>query len=78
MDTEYTYEDAFQELQAIVSDIESGQINVDDLTSKIQRAASLIAVCRAKLSSSEAEVDKLLTKLHLAEENEPSLADEEE
>jgi len=78
MDTEYTYEGAFQELQSIVADIESGQINVDDLTAKIQRAASLIAVCRAKLSSSEAEVEKLLIKLHLAEEQEPKAMDEEE
>lgn len=78
MDTEYTYEGAFQELQSIVADIESGQINVDDLTAKIQRAASLIAVCRAKLTSSEAEVEKLLIKLHQAEEGEPKQVDEEE
>ncbi|HLS95692.1 exodeoxyribonuclease VII small subunit [Sphingobacterium allocomposti] len=59
----YTYNDAFQELQLIVSEIESGQINVDELTDKIRRASDLIAVCKAKLTSSEAEVEKLLAKL---------------
>ncbi|WDF68607.1 exodeoxyribonuclease VII small subunit [Sphingobacterium oryzagri] len=63
MDNSYGYEDAFQELQAIVNDIESGETNVDELTEKIQRAAALIAICKAKLTASEAEVDKLLAKL---------------
>lgn len=78
MATVYTYEEAFQELQAIVSDIESGQINVDELTAKIQRAASLIAICKAKLSASEMEVEKLLAKLHAADESASSPVDEEE
>lgn len=73
----YTYEEAFQELQTIVSAIESGQTNVDELTEKIQRAASLIAICKAKLTSSEAEVEKLLAKL-TAEEEPPLDQPEEE
>ncbi|WP_437919311.1 exodeoxyribonuclease VII small subunit [Sphingobacterium sp. LRF_L2] len=64
MSKPYTYEEAYDELQSIVSAIESGQINVDDLTEKIKRASELIAICKAKLVSSEAEVDRLLTKLH--------------
>lgn len=59
----YTYNDAFEELQVIVSEIESGQTNVDELTEKIRRASQLIAICRAKLTSSEEEVEKLLAKL---------------
>ncbi|PRD53956.1 exodeoxyribonuclease VII small subunit [Sphingobacterium gobiense] len=59
----YTYNDAFEELQLIVSEIESGQTNVDELTEKIRRASQLIAICKAKLTSSEEEVEKLLAKL---------------
>ncbi len=79
MTADYTYEEAFQELQLIVSDIESGQINIDDLTTKIQRAAALIAVCKAKLSASEVEVEKLLAKLHAEHESgiNPQHAEEE-
>lgn len=64
-----TYKDAFEELQAIVSDIESGDIAVDELTAKINRASELLSICKAKLTASEAEVEKLLQKL----ENENSI-----
>lgn len=63
MENTYTYNDAFEELQSIVTEIESGQINVDELTEKIRRASQLIAICKAKLTSSEEEVEKLLEKL---------------
>lgn len=63
METTYTYHEAFEELQKIVSEIESGQTNVDELTEKIRRASQLIAICKAKLTSSEEEVEKLLAKL---------------
>lgn len=63
MESNYTYIDAFNELQQIVSDIEVGEVNVDELASKIKRASELIAVCKAKLVASEEEVDKLLSQL---------------
>lgn len=63
MENTYTYNDAFEELQRIVSEIESGQTDVDELTEKIRRASQLIAICKAKLISSEEEVEKLLAKL---------------
>ncbi|MBD1433503.1 exodeoxyribonuclease VII small subunit [Sphingobacterium sp. DN00404] len=63
MENTYTYNDAFEELQRIVSEIESGQTDVDQLTEKIRRASQLIAICKAKLTSSEEEVEKLLAKL---------------
>ncbi|MBE8713069.1 exodeoxyribonuclease VII small subunit [Sphingobacterium hungaricum] len=63
MENTFTYEDAFNELQTIVSSIESGEINVDELSDKIKRASELISLCKAKLTASEEEVDKLLIKL---------------
>lgn len=63
MTNKVSYNDAFQELQLIVSQIETGEINVDDLTDKISRASELITVCKAKLTASEEEVEKLLAKL---------------
>ncbi|MCC2599981.1 exodeoxyribonuclease VII small subunit [Sphingobacterium sp. FBM7-1] len=59
----YSYKDALEELQLIVSEIESGQTNVDELSEKIRRAAQLIALCRAKLTASEEEVENLLAQL---------------
>ncbi|MBD1424378.1 exodeoxyribonuclease VII small subunit [Sphingobacterium arenae] len=70
MEKTYTYSDAFEELQLIVSEIESGQTNVDELTEKIRKASQLIALCKAKLTSSEEEVEKLLAKLVASSTNE--------
>ncbi|MCT1531117.1 exodeoxyribonuclease VII small subunit [Sphingobacterium daejeonense] len=63
MENKYTYKDAFEELQNIVADIEDGEIAVDELTEKINRASELLTICKAKLTASEAEVEKLLQKL---------------
>lgn len=73
MTNKYTYKDAFEELQAIVTDIESGDIAVDELTEKINRASELLSICKAKLTASEEEVEKLLQKL----ENENSINPDE-
>ncbi|MFD2743260.1 MULTISPECIES: exodeoxyribonuclease VII small subunit [Sphingobacterium] len=63
MENEYTYEDAFAELQQIVADMESGNIDIDSLSANINRASQLIAICKAKLTSTEDEVQQLLAKL---------------
>jgi exodeoxyribonuclease VII small subunit len=60
---EVNYESAFKELQAIVSEIELGQITVDILSQKVKRAAELIAICKTKLSSTEEDVNQILKEL---------------
>jgi len=76
MEIQYTYIDAFKELQQIVADIEIGEVNVDDLAAKIKRASELISICKAKLVASEEEVDRLLR--NLSSEVEEDLSSEEE
>lgn len=58
-----SYSIAFTELQAIVSEIEEGEISVDELSAKVKRAAQLIKICKAKLSSTEEDVNKILKEL---------------
>ncbi len=57
------YNDAFEELQQIVTDIEEGDISVDELSEKVKRAATLIKICKKKLSSTEADVNAILKDL---------------
>jgi exodeoxyribonuclease VII small subunit len=57
------YEEAFEELQQIVSDIEEGDVTVDELSLKVKRAAELIKICREKLSSTEEDVNNILREL---------------
>jgi exodeoxyribonuclease VII small subunit len=57
------YSTAFKELQQIVSDLEEGEVNVDELSEKVKRATQLIAVCKSKLTETEEDVNKILREL---------------
>lgn len=63
MENEMTYTAAFDELQQIVSDMEDGEITVDDLAVKVKRAAELIKICKLKLTSTEEDVNAILKEL---------------
>ncbi len=58
-----SYEEALNELQAIVKEIEAGNIGIDALSEKVKRASTLIKICRNKLESTEKEVGELLKGL---------------
>ena len=62
-ESKVNYVQAFEELQAIVSEIELGQITVDILSEKVKRAAELIAICKTKLSSTEEDVNQILKEM---------------
>jgi len=57
------YQQAFDELQAIVTEIEQGEISVDELSEKVKRAAFLIKACKTKLTSTEEDVNNILKEL---------------
>jgi len=57
------YTAAFEELQMIVRDIESGDIGVDELSEKVKRASVLIAICKEKLFKTEDDVNQILKEL---------------
>ncbi|MEA4980237.1 MAG: exodeoxyribonuclease VII small subunit [Petrimonas sp.] len=58
-----TYSQAKQELEKIVSAIESGELDVDALTEKVKRASELIAFCKEKLTKTDEELQKILENL---------------
>jgi exodeoxyribonuclease VII small subunit len=61
------YAAAFEELQKIVSEIERGDISVDELSEKVKRAALLIRICKEKLSATEGDVNAILKELESGE-----------
>ena len=69
-DTTPNYTDAFGELQSIVSEIEQGEISVDELSEKVKRAALLIRICKTKLSTTEEDVNVILKELDSAAKDE--------
>jgi exodeoxyribonuclease VII small subunit len=58
-----TYTSAITELEAIVQDIESGEIDVDVLTAKVKRASELIKFCKDSLRNTQKEVEKTLVDI---------------
>lgn len=63
MKKEIKYEEAFSELQTIVSELEDGEISVDDLAIKVKKASELIKICKEKLSATEEDVTAILKEL---------------
>lgn len=63
MTQKITYEEAFNELQSIVEEIENGEITVDALSEKVKRAAMLIKICKTKLTTTEEDINKILKEL---------------
>jgi len=63
MSKDPNYTEAYDELQRIVSEIEGGEISVDDLSARVKRAVLLIRICKNKLSATEEDVNRILKEL---------------
>ena len=63
MNDSTNYTEAYEELQRIVSEIENGEISVDELSEKVKRATQLIRICKLKLTTTEEDVNKILRDL---------------
>lgn len=51
-----TYPKAKKELESILSDLESGELAIDQLAKKVKRAKELIHWCQEKLRDIEADL----------------------
>ncbi len=58
-----TYSQALTELEKIVAEIESEEIDVDAVAEKVKRAAFLISLCRSRLKDTGEEVKKVLAEM---------------
>lgn len=54
------YEEAIKNLESIVSMMESGKLDLDQLEEKLKEAQQLIKLCRGKLTKTDEEISKLL------------------
>ena len=55
-----SYNEQLKQLEQIVSEIESGQLSIDQLVAKVKTATKLLADCRKQLTKVETEVNKIL------------------
>ena len=58
-----TYREAIEELETILSALETDAVDVDDLTVRVERSAELIRLCRHKLRHAEASLDRVFDTL---------------
>lgn len=54
------YEEAIKNLESIVSMMESGKLDLDQLEEKLKEAQKLIKLYRDKLTKTDEEISKLL------------------
>ena len=55
------YEQAIEDLETIVSKMESGELNLDAITEKLKRAQKLIKLCKDRLTKTDEEIKKILS-----------------
>ena len=67
-----TYEQQMEELTEIVDQIGREDCPVDELESRVRRAAELIRALRKRLSETELAVSEVLGELESSEESEES------
>ncbi len=51
---------AIQRLDAIVARIESGEIDVDELSKQVKEAVKLVRLCKEKIEKAEMEVKSVI------------------
>ena len=59
---EISFEEKIKKLESIVSELESGEVNLDDAIDKYTEAMKLAKFCSEKLSDATAKVNKILTE----------------
>lgn len=67
-----TYKEATLELEAILKAIENDNVDVDELTQKVQRSSELIKLCKQKLRTAEDAIDQVFKDIS-CEETAPEL-----
>ena len=57
------YAEALAELDAILRELESSDVDVDHLAERVARAATLIALCRERIASARLQIEQVIADL---------------
>ena len=60
--TEQKFEDKMKELETIISELENGEIDLDESIEKYTKAMKLVKECDEKLKNIEEQVSKMVTE----------------
>jgi len=56
---ELSYNEAFNEIEDILYEIENNDIEVDKLSLKVERVSVLLNICKKKLLNTEKQIEKI-------------------
>ena len=73
-----SYSAATQELESILDEIETGSVDLDVLSERVERAAALIKLCRDKITGTEMKLRKVIDQLETDLEQGEGVADGDE
>jgi len=62
-----TYAKAIKELNKILSDLESDDVDVDVLAEKVARASELIEFCRQRISGAKMQIEEVVQRVGTAD-----------
>lgn len=62
------YSEAIEEVEKIINQIESNELDIDELTEKIRRASELLKFCKQKLHFTEEEIQKIIDQMQKDDE----------
>lgn len=57
------FAESIRELEQILAGIEGEEVDLDRLSSELERAATLLEICRGKLRKAELEVTEIVARL---------------
>jgi len=60
---EFSFNEAIVEIEEILKNIESGELDIDKLSVEVKRASELIKQCQKKLRSTEEEINGIFRDL---------------
>jgi len=56
------YGQALDELESILAELETGDVDIDRLADRVRRAAALVNLCRGRLAGAQLEVTRILSE----------------
>ncbi|MBN2663326.1 MAG: exodeoxyribonuclease VII small subunit [Bacteroidales bacterium] len=60
MSKKMTYKQAIKEIEEIINEIESGELDIDNITEKLNNAKKLFDFCKLKLETTKTSIENLL------------------
>lgn len=62
-DKPLSYSEAIAAIDEILEQIETGELDVDELAAKVKKATELLKLCKGKLFNTTKEIEKVLKEM---------------